>query len=208
MADTIDTGVGVRALSGNTPGLAARQLDFSEIPLLDFSPMRAGAAADKQKLARQLFDVCTQVGFFYITDHGVSDAAIRNLQAASSAFFNQPLEAKLAVDVKHSSFNRGYIPMYGEKNNEHSKGDIKETFDAAIEIAEDDSDYIAGNPLYGPNQWPMELPRFKAAMQQYFDEMSDLSKRLYSAFALALDLPENHFDAMRQKPLDILRLLR
>ena len=67
--------------------------------------------------------------------------------------------------------------MYGEKNNEHSKGDAKETFDMAIDIRENDPDYLAGNPLYGPNQWPGKLPQFRATMNRYFAEISALCGR-------------------------------
>ncbi len=208
MADTLDTGVGVRKVSNTTPGLEAKRLDFSEIPVLDFSPMETGNQSEKQALAKKLFEACTQVGFFYVTNHGVPESAIKNMQLVSKTFFDQPIEKKLAIDIKHSSFNRGYIPMFGEKNNEHSKGDLKETFDVAIEVDKNDQDFLAGNPLYGPNQWPDDLPEFKDAMQTYFSAVTQLCHRLYRAFALALGLPETHFDSMQQKPLDILRLLR
>ena len=77
----------------------------------------------------------------------------------------------------------------------------------AIEIAGDDPDYQAGNPLYGPNQWPSAMSGFKPAMQAYYDEITALSHRLYRVFALALELPEDFFLAMLDKPLDILRIL-
>lgn len=208
MVDSLDTGVGIRQVSANTPGLSARRLDFSEIPVLDFTPMVSGTAAEKQAFASRLFDVCTQVGFFYITNHGVPEQVINELQSVSESFFNLDIKEKLTVDIKHSSFNRGYIPLCGEKNNEHSKGDLKETFDAAIEIDETDDEFLAGNPLYGPNQWPENMPQFRAAMDAYFSEVTHLCRRLYGAFALALNLPETYFDDMQNKPLDILRLLR
>ena len=78
----------------------------------------------------------------------------------------------------------------------------------AIEISADDPDYKAGNPLYGPNQWPADFPEFEVEMNRHFQRITDLCGSIYRAFALSLGLPENHFDGMLSKPLDILRLLR
>jgi isopenicillin N synthase-like dioxygenase len=158
-------------------------------------------------MAAELRRACIDIGFFYIRDHGVPKKAIEGLYQASRGFFALDLEDKVEIDIAKSSFNRGYIPLYGEKNNSKSKGDVKETFDMAIEIAADDPDVLAGNPLCGPNQWPSAMPAFKPAMQAYYDEITALSHRLYRAFALALELPEDFFLDRLDKPLDILRIL-
>ena len=208
MSDSIDTGVQVRSVSAKTPGLESRSVAFTEIPVIDFSAMTSGSMQDKKEMAEDIYRACTEVGFLYIKNHGISQSSIERLFSASREFFALDDSLKQNIDIAHSSFGRGYIPMYGEKNNEHSKGDVKETFDMAIEIGEDDPDFLAGNPLYGPNQWPNELPEFKVTMNGYFAELSGLCRNIYGAFALSLDLPENYFDAMNQKPLDILRLLR
>ena len=208
MSDSIDTGVQVRSVSANTPGLQSRRVAFTEIPIIDFSPMQSDDQECKERMAKEIYRACTEVGFLYIKNHGIARRAIEDLFSASREFFFLDDSAKRKIDIANSSFSRGYIPMYGEKNNEHSKGDVKETFDMAIDIGENDPDYLAGNPLYGPNQWPDELPQFKATMNCYFAEISALCEKIYRAFALSLGLPENYFGAMNQKPLDILRLLR
>lgn len=208
MADTIDTGVGKRKVADSNSGLSAKRLDFSEIPVIDISAMHSQDSTARESLAKQIYSACTEVGFFYVKGHGVTPATIRDMQTASANFFNLELSQKMQIEIANSSCNRGYIPLYGEKNNEHSKGDIKETFDVAVHVDEDDPDYLAGNFLYGPNQWPEQMPEFKEAMDNYFNAVSTLAETLYRAFALALKLPENHFESMQQKPLDILRLLR
>ncbi|MGI9303776.1 MAG: isopenicillin N synthase family dioxygenase [Gammaproteobacteria bacterium] len=208
MSNTLDTGVDVRKISNATPGLSSKRPAFTEIPIIDFSAMRSANDRARRSLAQDVLRACTEVGFFYVKHHGVPHKAIDRLLAASREFFSQDTAEKMKIDIAKSSFSRGYIPLYGEKNNEHSKGDIKETFDVAIDIDEHDPDYLAGNPLYGPNQWPQNLPHFKDDVQDFFSEITDLCAKLYRTFALALNLPEDYFLGMLDKPLDILRLLR
>ena len=78
----------------------------------------------------------------------------------------------------------------------------------AIEVDDGDPDFVAGNPLYGPNQWPQGFPRFQTTMQAHFAQITALCADIYRAFALSLGLAEGHFSGMIDKPLDILRLLR
>ena len=179
MADSIDTGVEVRKVSGSTPGLASRRPAFTEIPIIDFAPMREDDYSSKLKVAKDVYRACTEVGFFYIKNHGVPGDAIDKLFETSHRFFAMDEESKLKIDISQSSFSRGYIPMYGEKNNQHSKGDLKETFDMAIEVDEADSDFLAGNPLYGPNQWPGNFPEFREVMNRHFQTMTQLSADIY-----------------------------
>ena len=203
----VDTGIQVRKVSEETAGLGSKRVPLKDIPVIDLSSLLEGDTAGKEKMASDLRRACIDIGFFYIRNHGVPAAAIESLYGASHGFFGLSLEEKAEIDIAKSAFNRGYIPLYGEKNNSKSKGDLKETFDMAVEIADDDPDFLAGNPLYGPNQWPSAAPDFKPVMQSYYAEMTALSHRLYRAFALALELPEDHFLGMLDKPLDILRIL-
>jgi isopenicillin N synthase-like dioxygenase len=203
----IDTGIQVRRVSEATPGLDSKRVALTDIPIIDLSPLQGAAAAAKTYMAAALRRACIDIGFFYIRNHRVPMLAIDDLYAASRGFFDLDLKHKMEIDIAKSSFNRGYIPLFGEKNNSKSKGDLKETFDMAIEVEEEDPDLQVGNPLYGPNQWPSAMPEFQPAMQCYYDEITGLSHRLYRAFALALELPEDFFLSMLDKPLDILRIL-
>ncbi|KAH8434906.1 uncharacterized protein LDX57_012537 [Aspergillus melleus] len=40
--------------------------DVAEIPVIDLSSLRSPILEDRQKLAGQVYDACTNVGFFYI----------------------------------------------------------------------------------------------------------------------------------------------
>src|SRR5690606_2983020 len=75
------------------------------------------------------------------------------------------------------------------------------------DLGPDDPDVKAGTPLHGPNQWPENLPGWKEQMNAYYEAMVALGKRVMASFAVALDLPEDHFEKDLTKPMTTLRLL-
>jgi len=188
-------------------GLTARDSDFSEIPVIDLAPMAGGDSAAKQATARALREACINVGFFYIRNHGVPQSVIDDTFALCPRFFGLPLEEKMKIHVKKSVNNSGYTPLLEENTDETALGDVHEGFDMANELAPDDPLLKGREALYGANQWPEGLPGFKDQMQAYFGEVLALGKRLFRAFALALDLPEDYFDPMVTKPTGVLRIL-
>lgn len=40
--------------------------DFENIPIIDVAPLKSPDREARQKLAAEIYDACTQVGFFYI----------------------------------------------------------------------------------------------------------------------------------------------
>ena len=50
--------------------------------------------------------------------------------------------------------------------------------------------------LRGTNQWPANLPGFRAGVMAYFEALNDLGQKLLPAFAVALGMPATHFDAL------------
>ena len=77
------------------------------------------------------------------------------------------------------------------------------------EVAPDDPDALAHKPLQGLNRWPDEatLPGFRAVINQYIAEMTDLARRLVHAITISLGLPEDSMDHCFEKPTTFLRLL-
>jgi len=201
--EIIDTGNGQRAVSG---GLGARDA-FHEIPIIDFGAMLGTDAAAKSAVAAQLRDAATTIGFFYIKNHGVPAAIIQALFDAGPAFFALPLDEKMKSHVSISTNNSGYTPMLEENVNPAAKGDLHEAYDMAAELDADDPALAAGQGLYGVNIWPESLPGFRAAMLDYHQHILALGRRLFQAFALALDLPETYFDPFITKPTRAQRIV-
>lgn len=203
---TIQTGNGIRRMLSD--GLEARPMPFEAIPVIDLSPMQGVDRQARQQVADQLCQACIQVGFFYIQHHGVPQAVIDEAFAQAQRFFALPLEAKMDLHISHSANHRGYVPLLEENTDPTAQGDLHEAFDLALDVPADDPDVLAGKRLYGPNCWPQHLPEFRAAADRYYGELRQLGDRLFQAFALALDLPEDFFAAKITKPLAQMRLLR
>jgi len=201
----LETGNGTRVLKSG--GLDCRQATLEEIPIIDLAPMFAGDADAKRQLAAQLRRSCVETGFFYISNHHVPDAVIETTFAVARGYFAQDDAAKLRNHVSLSRNNRGYAALLEENTDPTARGDLHESFDIALEVPADDPDILAGKVLYGPNQWPEAQAEFRAALQRYHAAMCRLSGHLLHAFALALDLPEDYFDALVTKPLATLRVL-
>ncbi len=87
----------------------------------------------------------------------------------------------------------------GEEVFYGQKPDRKEAFDVPIDVPADDPDVLAGkSPFLGPVQWPDD-PAFKEHVAAYYGAVSELARRLFSGFALALDLAG---DLVRSIPLE------
>jgi isopenicillin N synthase-like dioxygenase len=131
---------------------------FTQIPLIDFGPFLHGNNEDRQRVSAEIGDACRNVGFFYLSNHGISSVLIERVYDQAKRFFSQSIEDKMKLYIGACPYgnNRGYTPMFEEKLS--PKGDLKEGFDLAIELPADDKDRIErGASLYGPNFWPDNL---------------------------------------------------
>ncbi|CAN7224129.1 hypothetical protein LJR219_000781 [Phenylobacterium sp. LjRoot219] len=173
---------------------------FGAVPLVDISGLYSDDAALRQAAAAAVGKAAREVGFLYVTGHDVPAELIAELEATAAAFFAQPMETKMASYIGRSVNHSGYVPE-GEEVFASGKIDKKEAFDVNLDYQGEDR-----RPLLGPNLWP-ELPGFPEAATRYYAAIAGLARRLFCAFALAMDLPEDHFEAQRQSPPSQLRLI-
>src|SRR5690606_6765850 len=61
-------------------------------------------------------------------------------------------------------------------------------------------------PLLGPTQWPND-PQFKEQVLAYYQHIKAIGHQLFKAFALALELEEDYFDAHLKHAPSQLRLI-
>ncbi|MCW5623463.1 MAG: isopenicillin N synthase family oxygenase [Burkholderiales bacterium] len=204
-SDTLHTGSGPRRFLDS--GLEARQVPFTEIPIIDFGPMTGSDVAARRAVGDAVRDACTRVGFFYARHHGVDPAIIDAAFSGAHAFFDLPEAAKRGVDIGKSPNLRGYTALLAENTDPSARGDLHEGFDLALEVPADDADVRAGVFGYGPNQWPDALPTLKPALLAYHAAVRAFGERVFCAFALALDLPEDYFRPLIGKPMAHMRVL-
>lgn len=188
-------------------GLRARLTAFTEIPVIDLSALLDGS--DPAGVAARIGRAAEEVGFLYVTGHGVPPALVERAFAAAKRFFALSEEQKLALHISRSPLHRGYFPLFEENTDPALTADLKEGFDLARDLPADDPEVRAGKPLHGPNLWPDEdlVPGFRAAVEDYFAALRRLAEQLMRGFALALALPPDWFADKIDRPLAQLRLL-
>lgn len=204
--ELLQTGNGIRRILSE--GLGAKQLPFDAIPVIDFTAMQGDDAEARRRVADELCDACVNVGFFYVKNHGVPQSVIDETFTQAKAFFSRSLEEKMAIHISKSPHHRGYVPLLEENTDPTAKGDLHEALDFALDVPADDPDVLAGKTMYGPNVWPEAMPEFREAMDRYYWELFQLGSKIFRAFAIALDLPEDFFADKITKPLAQLRILR
>jgi isopenicillin N synthase-like dioxygenase len=187
----------------------ARESD--RIPVLDVAPFLAGTPGAREALAKQFARACDDTGFLVIANHGIDRALSDGAFAAASQFFDLPEKRKLALKV--GDLNIGYLP-YGaqivrtSKVNNNTRPNLSESFYIVSDRSSDDPVIVAGNPLFGLNRWPAEMPAFKAATMAYFAAMRPLAHAMVSVVASSLGLPPDYFEPDFKDPTCTLRLIR
>src|SRR3954468_20626943 len=79
------------------------------IPLIDVSGHLAGDSEASRKAAAQLRWAFENVGFYYLTGHGVPQTMIDRTYEAAARFHAQKMVQKLALKV--NEHNIGYVPI-------------------------------------------------------------------------------------------------
>ncbi|MBN9508503.1 MAG: isopenicillin N synthase family oxygenase [Alphaproteobacteria bacterium] len=169
------------------------------IPIIDIAGLRRHDAAATEAAATAIREACTARGFFYVAGHGVPAAIIDAAAEQARHFFHLPLEVKrrAAVNARHRGFNAlGDALMYEAKHP-----DQKEFFSIGLELPEDDPDVLAGEKLRGPNNWPAEMPAFRAALSAYYDALGACGADLMRGVAVSLGVAPDFFADRYRKRL-------
>ncbi len=183
-------------------------LDISALPTLDLSLLE-GTPAQRQGFLDDLRHAARDVGFFYLTGHGIDRDLLKQVQDHARQFFALPDSEKVAVGMINSPHFRGYNRAASEITR--GKPDLREQFDlgAEREVLPQDENSPYWARLQGPNQWPATLPALKPLLLDWQHAMTRMSLRLLQAFAQALALPQDAFDRLYgDKPNEHIKLMR
>jgi len=168
------------------------------IPVIDLGPYLKGEPGALDRAATELRHALTEIGFYFIVNHGVPREQIASVFDQVKRFHAQPMENKLALKLNHH--NTGYLPMRGNTLRTSTvqagtKPNLNEAFFIKKELPADHPDVLADRRFRGANRWPEGLPGFKEVITGYADTMERLVQKLVRVYARALDLPATYFDA-------------
>jgi len=181
---------------------------ISTLPILDLSRLDAGPtehAAFLDELRRTARDI----GFFYLSGHGVTAAEIEAVQNASRAFFALSEQEKLAVQMVHSPHFRGY----NRAGQEITRGqqDWREQFDihAERQAVPQGPGVPPWTRLQGPNQWPAALPQFREALLHWQARLTQVAIRVVEALVEALHQPADALETIYSgTPMQTMKIVR
>ena len=177
------------------------QLTPANIPVVDFAQFLSNNAPQRQQAVEEIFQACRDVGFLYLSNHGIPTSAIEQIFEQSRTFFELPLNQKqqLAWSSEHS--NSGYIGVERERLNEVQPGDLKEAFNINKVGLSKTGD------LSEATLWPDSHPLFRQTITDFFQLCSTAASHILQAFACALRLPQNYLVERHQTQDYTLRLL-
>lgn len=173
--------------------------DFSSIPLIDVGGLRQADQDAILSIAAEIRDAAANVGFLYITNHGIDQTVFDAAIESSRDFFHLPdaEKQKIATDAN----NRGYNAV-GKAHMDGAKyPDDKEYYQIGLDLPETDPDVMAGQPLRGPNIWPEGCEAFRFAMTAYFDAVGQVGRDMLRAVAIGFGVSEDFFVDKYTKPL-------
>jgi isopenicillin N synthase-like dioxygenase len=188
------------------PSLLAERIPLEQIPVVDFEPFLTGGPEERKRAALELADAFRNVGFAYLAGHGVAQDLVDRTFAEAARYFALPREKKTEVSVEKSTCDRGWfdIGMENLDPDKQEEGDLKEGYRIGNDLPEDHPLVRAGVPFHGPNQWPSDAPGFRETMEEYFAAVHQLAGQVTHAIAIALELPEDYFDAWFTTPMVIM----
>ncbi|CAI8819261.1 isopenicillin N synthase family dioxygenase [Pseudomonas serboccidentalis] len=181
---------------------------INTLPILDLS-LLDGSAQQRRQFLEDLRHAARDVGFFYLTGHGIDSGLLAQVQDQARQFFALPDGDKCAVGMINSPHFRGYNRAASEITR--GQPDLREQFDLGAE--REALPLLTDSPLWarlqGPNQWPQALPQLKPLLLDWQQAMTRMSLRLLRAFAEALSLPADAFDRLYgDKPNEHIKLMR
>lgn len=144
-------------------------------------------ATDRLVFARRVADICHEVGFFTLVDHGITQSTIDEYMSMLRRFFALPVDVKETIEKSRSPHCRGWERLGSELTD--NKVDHREQVDLWTERTA----HAAGvQPAYlgltGPNPWPADevLPGFRHMVSSWFASMELLAGRLMEVLAVGL----------------------
>ena len=183
--------------------------DREIIPVIDLGPYLAGALGAIDRTADELRFALTEVGFYFIVNHGIPSGQIREVFRQVARFHARPLEEKL--EIKLDKHNVGYLPMKGDTLRTSTvatvtKPNLNEALFVARDLPSDHPDVLAGRRFRSANRWPSDLPGFREVIVDYCETIEQLVQKMVRLYARALDLPAEFFDHPFKEPQYKLRM--
>ena len=204
-SDTFDAQAKERELrseSENWDTSEPEEARADDIPVIDLSDyFVSGSEEALDAVASQLKVACEETGFISITGHQIPAEDLDATFEYVRRFHALPLATKNEILMDRPGWpvgGMGYLPLKNTKLPARATGNVNEAFIIKCDdqLSMDDNQWLDEN----------SLPKFRAHVERYANQMVQLGKKLLPVYARALDMPANFFDDAFIDPLFRLRM--
>lgn len=148
---------------------------------------------------------CRDIGFMYVTGHGIRAETIASVRQGVVDYFSLPLVVKEVDAITRDNY-RGYISEgFFSPAGDDTAADHYEGYKLHFEVPAEHP-VCAQCELYGPNKWPA-VPGFRDSLLKYWGECDRVAQLLLAALADVLGMPRGQFLEMFDLPLTNMTLL-
>lgn len=181
-------------------------------PVVNLGEFERAGDAEKRRIGHKVDEICRLSGFLAIGQHGVPEETIENVWRMAQKFFSLSSELKQQAKAPYEGYPYGYLgpelEALAKSRGMDTPPDLKESFNGGpLSIPGGMDDPEALEFCYADTIWPAQPDGFVEAWKAYYRSMEDLAARIMRLFAVALDLPEQHFDRFIDAPISALRAL-
>jgi isopenicillin N synthase-like dioxygenase len=143
----------------------------------------------------------------------IAEAVIGEMRRTTDAFFDLPLDVKLAARPQDLAVNRGYAASGTEalaySIGDETPPDLFEAFNMGEDIVDENDPFYAAerHRMFARNIWPDQPIDMRSALVAYFDEARRVALALTDVFAVALGLSEHWFRPFVDRSTTTLRTI-
>ena len=180
------------------------KIDNYKIPVIDISPLINNGEASS--VAKQIKAACFSHGFFYVSNHCVSETLQNELEELSHVFFQLSMKEKMKISMsKGGRAWRGFFPVGDELTS--GRPDQKEGIYFGTELDESHPKVQADIPLHGKNLFPKKPGKLGKIVLEYIEQVAKVGHAILRAIALSLELPSVYFEAsITKNPFILFRI--
>lgn len=161
------------------------------IPIIDLTAFRGGDPTSAVPAVRA---ACERVGFFQVVGHGIDPDAFAGVVESMSELVSLP-----DADLRALASPTGH-PFRGVTIRRDAAGGLN-SVRMQVNRFENPEDAVANGvaaryaDYFHPNVWPEQIPDLRPRWQACLTATRSAGRMIMSLFALALDLPQDYFDA-------------
>ncbi|MCK0100680.1 2-oxoglutarate and iron-dependent oxygenase domain-containing protein [Pseudohalocynthiibacter sp. F2068] len=182
----------------------------NNVPAIDIAPFIAGDPEGKARVAREVAEAAQTIGFVVLSGHGIPQALFDTVFEKGFAFFDLPDKEKAKWHPTGPAKQRGYhgIATRGLSATlgKDAPKDLRESlFLGPIDDHAADFAHISeAATAYAANLIPDTSSGLDASLVALYRAFEGLSADLLRIFAVAAEMPEDHFAPLIQKHFSIM----